>query len=61
MSFKYKLITFAFVAVVVRFDQSKYSVNENNGSIQAVLVFSGPSSTNVTLGILVVAGTANSK
>ena len=43
------------------FDQSTYSIGENDGSIQPVLVFSSPLSTNVSLRILVIAGTATSK
>ena len=35
--------------VTVRFSQSLYTVNENDGSVQPVLVLSNPASTDITV------------
>ena len=35
--------------ITVRFNQSTYSVNENDGSVQPILVLSNPSSTNISV------------
>ena len=40
-----KIIT----AITIRFNQSSYSVNEDSGVIQPVLVFNRQSSTNITV------------
>jgi len=40
---------FYFVAIRIRFIQSTYSVNENDGQAQPVLILSNPSSTNITV------------
>jgi len=36
-------------AVTVKFNQSTYSVKEDNGSVEPVLVLSNPSSTDITV------------
>ena len=36
-------------AITVSFSQSTYSVNEDDGSVQPVLVLSTPSSTDITV------------
>ena len=38
-----------FIAATVSFNQSMYSVDENEGPAQAVLVLSNPSSTSITI------------
>ena len=38
-----------WIAATISFSQSTYSVNEDNGSVQAVLVLSNPSSTDITV------------
>ena len=38
-----------FVAITVSFSQSTYSVDEDDGLVQPVLVLSNPSSTVITL------------
>ena len=37
------------IAVTVSFSQSTYSVSEDDGSVQPVLVLSNPSSTDITV------------
>jgi len=37
------------LAITVSFIQSSYSINEDNGPAQPVLVLSNPSSTNITV------------
>ena len=46
------------IAFTIRFDQSTYSVNEDDGSAQPVLVLSKPSSTDVTVQVFNADGTA---
>ena len=40
------------------FNQSMYSVNEDAGSVQPVLVISNPSSTDITVQVTVTDGSA---
>ena len=42
----------------VFFNESSYSVNENEGSVRPVLVLSNPSSTDVTVHVIDSDGTA---
>ena len=44
--------------VTVRFNQSTYSVSEDAGAVQPVLVLSNPSSTNITVVVYTTNGTA---
>ena len=37
------------IAITVTFDQSTYSIDEDDGPAQPVLVFSNPSSTDITV------------
>ena len=50
-----------FVAIVVSFEQSTYSVNEDGGSVQPVLVLSNPSSTDITVQVKDPLGSATSE
>ena len=43
------LLYIRFLVSTVSFSQSTYSVNENDGSAQPVLVLSNPSSTDITV------------
>ena len=38
-----------FLALTINFSQETYFVNENNGSVQAKLILSNPSSRNITV------------
>jgi len=38
-----------FIAIAVTFSQSEYSVDEDGGPVQPVLVLSNPSSTDITV------------
>ena len=42
-------IALLYVATTVSFNQSTYSVNEDDGPAQPVLVLSNPSSTDITV------------
>ena len=42
----------------VKFSQSTYSVNENSGVVQPVLVLSNPSSTDITVEVTSTDGSA---
>ena len=46
------------IAVVIMFSQSTYSVNEDDGPVQPVLVLSEPSSTDITVQVFNADGTA---
>ena len=46
------------VAIVITFNQSTYSVDEDDGPVQPVLVLSNPSSTNITVKVLSTDGSA---
>ena len=43
------------------FNQSIYSVNENDGQVQPVIVLSNPSSTDITVEVTDEQGTATGK
>ena len=45
-------------AATVSFNQSMYTINENEGPVQPVLVLSNPSSTDVTVQVTDGRGTA---
>ena len=56
---KVSLIFFLFLlAITVNFEQSMYSVNENAGPAQPVLVLSNPSSTDITVQVFNTDGSA---
>ena len=56
---KVSLIFFLFLlAITVSFEQSMYSVNENAGPAQPVLVLSNPSSTDITVQVFNTDGSA---
>ena len=46
------------LAITVIFNQSKYSVNEDGGPAQPVLVLSNPSSTDITVQVTNTDGSA---
>ena len=50
---------FNLVVATISFSQSMYSVNENEGSVQLVLVLSNPSSTDFTVQVTDEEGTAS--
>ena len=45
-------IALLYVATTVSFNQSTYSVNEDDGPAQPVLVLSNPSSTDITVQVI---------
>lgn len=49
------------VAIEVFFNESMYSVNENEGSVQPVVVLSNPSSIDITVQVTSTAFTATGK
>jgi len=49
------------IAITVTFSQSTYSVDEDNGPAQPVLVLSNPSSTDITVQVRDTPNTATSK
>ena len=56
---KVSLIFFLFLlAIMVSFEQSMYSVNENAGPVQLVLVLSNPSSTDITVQVTTTDGSS---
>ena len=54
-------IHYLLTAITVTFSQSKYSVNEDDGPAQPVLVLSNPSSTNITVQVRDNQNTATSE
>ena len=40
------------IAITVSFEESQYSISENNGSAQLVLILSDPSLANITVHIV---------
>ena len=50
-----------FLDITVRFNQLTYSVNEDDGSAQLVLVLSNPSSIDITVQIYDTEKTATGK
>ena len=49
------------IAITVSFSQSAYSVNEDDGVVQPVLVLSNPSSTDITVQVRSNDNTATGK
>ena len=49
------------VDATVSFNQSSYSINENNGPVQIVVVLSNPSSSDITIQVLNTDESATSK
>ena len=49
------------IVVTVSFNQSVYSVDENDGPAQPVLVLSNPSSTDITVQVFNINGSATGK
>ena len=47
-----------YIAVTVSFEQSTYSVDEDDGPAQPVLVLSNPSSTNIIVQVFNIDGSA---
>jgi len=45
-------MAFHSTVITVTFDQSTYIVNEDDGPAQPVLVFSNPSSANITVQVI---------
>ena len=54
-------MTFSHVDIIIIFSQSTYSVNEDNGPAQLVLVLSNPSSTDITVQVRDTQNTATSE
>ena len=50
-----------YVVITVSFNQSTYSVNENSGPVQPVLVLSSPSTVNISVQIMNNDNTASGK
>ena len=50
-----------YVVITVSFSQSTYSINENSGPVQPVLVLSSPSTFGITIEIMNDDNTAISK
>ena len=48
-------------AIIITFNQSTYSVNEDDGPAQPVLVLSNPSSTDITVQVRDTHNTATSE
>ena len=46
------------IAITVTFNQSTYSVDEDNGLVQPVLILSNPSSTDITVQVITDDNTA---
>ena len=52
------MLCFHLIATTVNFSQSTYSVDEDDGPAQPVLVLSNPSSTSITVQVFTTAGSA---
>ena len=50
-----------YVGITVSFNESSYSVSEDSGLVQPILVLSNPSSTDITIHIRDKQDTAKSK
>ena len=57
MYYKY-INTFYLTVATISFNESAYTVNENEGQVQPVIVLSNPSSTDVTVRVTDGEGTA---
>ena len=53
----YYLLAIA-IAIVIVFNETMYSVHENSGHVQPVLVLSNPTSTDITVQVMDERGTA---
>ena len=49
------------LAITVNFSQVAYSINESNGQLQPMLLFSNPASTDITLQVEDTSNTATGK
>ena len=45
-------ISHCFIDIILRFNPTTYRINENDGSVQPVLVLSNPSLTDITIQVL---------
>ena len=54
----YEYVIYHLLATTVMFSQTVYSVDENAGPAQPVLVLSNPSSSNITVEVLSSDGSA---
>ena len=52
------IFLFNVVAVIIKFENSSYSIDERNRPVKPVLILSNPSSTNITVNILNIDDTA---
>ena len=52
-------ISYYYVVVAVRFNQSSYSISESSRSVQLLLILSNPSSFNETVSLINTDHTAN--
>ena len=48
-TFRFSMHIFLTIDITVSFNQSTYSVDEDDGPVQPVLVLSNPSSTDITV------------
>ena len=55
------LITSILSAIIVSFSQVSYNINESDGRIQPTLLFSNPSSSDITLQVEDTSNTAIGK
>ena len=58
---RYILIFFLILAVTLRFNPTIYSINENNGILQPILILSAPLLTDFTLQVINIDSTASGK
>ena len=61
ISFLSCFAVYRLVAITIRFSEPMYSVDENAGPAQPVLVLSNPSATEFTVQVRETQGTATSK
>ena len=52
---------YVYIAINISFNQSTYSVNEDDGPAQPVLVLSNPSSADITIQVKATNGSATGK
>ena len=52
---------FILAAIAVQFEQSSYIIDEDDGPVQLVLIFSNPSSTNITVQVENIFGNATGR
>ena len=46
------IISHCFIDIILRFNQTAYRINENEGSVQPVLVLSNPSLNDITIQVM---------